>query len=278
MARIGVSEQQVHDAADALLRAGERPTIERVRIQLGTGSPNTLLRYLDSWWAALGRRLSEQSAKLALPEAPAEVVAAASNLWDIALAHAQSLAAQGVRQEQTALEQERASLVALERELQARVTSAQTEVEQAKEAQALAETRLVDVERLTHEFSTQIADLKAQRASLLAEREELAQRLTATEKRFIDQANAFAADRAALEAHSRTNEDRAHVEIDRARQEAKGLRTRLDRMEHEASQVAHAARQRETELRQVLVRVEQVSAEERTRLREGLKKSAAARH
>jgi hypothetical protein len=38
------------------LHAGERPTIERVRAVLGTGSPNTLIRLLDIWWAKLGPR------------------------------------------------------------------------------------------------------------------------------------------------------------------------------------------------------------------------------
>lgn len=45
----GISEQDVFAAADKLLSRGERPTIERVRLQLGRGSPNTVNRLLDGW-------------------------------------------------------------------------------------------------------------------------------------------------------------------------------------------------------------------------------------
>lgn len=53
----GVTEQDVFEAADALLARGERPTIERVRQELGSGSPNTINPHLDTWWAALGKRI-----------------------------------------------------------------------------------------------------------------------------------------------------------------------------------------------------------------------------
>ncbi|TLY49659.1 MAG: hypothetical protein E6K53_12920 [Gammaproteobacteria bacterium] len=46
MAR-GITQDRVNQAADALLARGERPTIEKVRAELGTGSPNTLLRLLE---------------------------------------------------------------------------------------------------------------------------------------------------------------------------------------------------------------------------------------
>lgn len=48
MAR-GVTQEDVNEAIEVLLRKGERPTIERVRATLGTGSPNTLTRLLDVW-------------------------------------------------------------------------------------------------------------------------------------------------------------------------------------------------------------------------------------
>ncbi|WP_415208475.1 DNA-binding protein [Rudaea sp.] len=66
MAR-GVTQDQVTKAADALLARGERPTIEKVRAELGTGSPNTLLRLIEVWWAELAGRLAAQ-ARAQLPE------------------------------------------------------------------------------------------------------------------------------------------------------------------------------------------------------------------
>ena len=57
----GITEHDVHTAADALVAAGERPTVERIRAHLGTGSPNTVTRWLETWWRALGLRLDGQA-------------------------------------------------------------------------------------------------------------------------------------------------------------------------------------------------------------------------
>ena len=56
--RRGIAESDVAVAADALLRDGVRPTIERVRALLGRGSPNTINPLLDEWWRSLASRLS----------------------------------------------------------------------------------------------------------------------------------------------------------------------------------------------------------------------------
>ena len=53
MAR-GITENDVWMACDALLLAGARPTIERVRQHIGSGSPNTVSPYLDTWFKGLG--------------------------------------------------------------------------------------------------------------------------------------------------------------------------------------------------------------------------------
>ena len=54
----GVGAVDVALAADALLRDGLRPTIERIREKLGRGSPNTINPLLDQWWKGLAARLS----------------------------------------------------------------------------------------------------------------------------------------------------------------------------------------------------------------------------
>src|SRR2546427_3022130 len=53
----GVQEADVWAAADALIAQGLRPTIERVRQQIGRGSPNTVSPMLETWFATLGQRL-----------------------------------------------------------------------------------------------------------------------------------------------------------------------------------------------------------------------------
>src|ERR1700674_1788707 len=79
----GVSAGDVERAADALLRAGERPTIEKVREKLGSGSPNTINPLLDAWWKRLSARLDAGPA--ALHRLPESVAHAAEALWMQAL-------------------------------------------------------------------------------------------------------------------------------------------------------------------------------------------------
>jgi hypothetical protein len=79
----GVRQADVSHAADALLRAGERPTVEKIRLRLGSGSPNTIGPLLDIWWKHLSARLDSGPAALhRLPETVAHVAEA---LWMQAL-------------------------------------------------------------------------------------------------------------------------------------------------------------------------------------------------
>jgi hypothetical protein len=54
---VGVPENDVFAAADAVLARGERPTVERVRLELGRGSPARVGALLDQWWEQLAGRL-----------------------------------------------------------------------------------------------------------------------------------------------------------------------------------------------------------------------------
>ncbi len=54
-----ISRVDVFQAADALLVEGHRPTIDRVQMKLGRGSPNTINDHLDVWWTKLGSRLRD---------------------------------------------------------------------------------------------------------------------------------------------------------------------------------------------------------------------------
>jgi hypothetical protein len=79
----GVTASDVERAADVLLRAGERPTIEKIRAALKGGSPNTINPLLDAWWKRLSARLDSGPAALhRLPESVAHVAEA---LWMQAL-------------------------------------------------------------------------------------------------------------------------------------------------------------------------------------------------
>ncbi len=79
----GISAGDVELAADALLREGDRPTIEKIRAKIGRGSPNTINPLLDAWWKRLASRLDAGPAAFhRLPESVAHVAEA---LWMQAL-------------------------------------------------------------------------------------------------------------------------------------------------------------------------------------------------
>ena len=86
----GIQEADVFGAADALLAEGKRPTIERVRLKIGRGSPNTVSPMLERWFATLSERLVSIQAVSARqagndPDGmPAGVRNAAKLLWETA--------------------------------------------------------------------------------------------------------------------------------------------------------------------------------------------------
>jgi hypothetical protein len=87
MAR-GITQTDVWQAADALLLEGARPTIERVRQKIGSGSPNTVSPYLETWFKHLGGRIKDPAAFAAPSDVPDPVLAVAKHLWESAQAEA----------------------------------------------------------------------------------------------------------------------------------------------------------------------------------------------
>jgi hypothetical protein len=70
-----ISPADVFQAADALLIEGYKPTIDRVRMRIGRGSPNTIQDHLEVWWAHLGSRLRDVPGR-EFPELPERVALA----------------------------------------------------------------------------------------------------------------------------------------------------------------------------------------------------------
>ena len=113
MAR-GVQQEDVSLAADAVLKSGARPTVERVRKQMGRGSPNTVGPLLDIWFSQLGTRLGENPALLPSPspaaDVPLAVINASKLVWTTARTEAQREAAGAVAGDRQALATEREDL------------------------------------------------------------------------------------------------------------------------------------------------------------------------
>jgi len=256
----GITENEVHDAADALVEAGERPTVERVRAHLGTGSPNTVTRYLDTWWGGLGQRLQRQRVAFALPAAPEEVALLAAQWWDAALKAALDHAQQALSDAQLAVAADRANLQANERASQATISELEASCAQALSGRRLADQRLADLQLLCDHQQAQLSDLSAQRDASVAARQRAEGELEAQVSIIRAREVEHAAERQRSAEHLRAAEDRAHAEVDRARQEAQGLRKQLDATKQAslARDDAHTAL--ETALRDALVKAQRDAA------------------
>jgi chromosome segregation ATPase len=226
--RTGITQDQVNRAADALVAAGDKPTVEKVRAALGTGSPNTITRMLDMWRNGLAERLQNV---LKLPELPAEAGQAMTTLWQLAVAHAERLLQARLAEDWAALSANEASLDEERTRWTATLAEAETAVAQARTRQALAEHACANVD-------SQLRDSHALREDLVQQRD----RLQAVVDRQTGELETLQAERTArlataeqererTAAHVQATEDRAHQEVDRARQETKQWQQRLEAAE-----------------------------------------------
>ena len=234
----GVQMEDVWGAADAVLQQGERPTIERVRFQLGRGSPNTVGPMLDSWYATLGKRLQtggapfdpatgspSETEESALPPA---VLRAAKTLWGRAQQNAQEAADAALETQKAALQIEVATLeeervrfaeekrlfverkVALEAALQAKDQQIIQSTRQQEELQRMLNAKAGEAEALQVDLSKQRAALEAMRQFTQAKDEE------------------HRKERERIETRSTAQERRLLSEVDRARQAAKQVESQLE--------------------------------------------------
>jgi hypothetical protein len=161
----GITSADVDRAADSLLREGQRPTIEKVRLKIGRGSPNTINPLLDAWWGRLAGRLDAGPA--ALHRLPEPVAHAAESLWLTALGEARRRTQLESGSSRKALAHERQELTVQahilsirEQELRDRLTAAdqraatlETEVEtlttllrKEQASRAATDRRLADIQ------------------------------------------------------------------------------------------------------------------------------------
>lgn len=208
MAR-GITQSQVDIAADALLQRGERPTIEKVRSELGTGSPNTLTRLLEAWWAGLSERLAAQ-ARANVPGLPESVQRAVMTLWSEAMIAARSIA-------QTELAERESEAIALRNEAQRAMdaTAASELASQREKAQLVRDRESAEAQRDAEHrraseqqgANTQMAASVAALQTTLAEVRREAEIELSRLRLDLDRANAA--------------EQRWLLEVDRSREETK---------------------------------------------------------
>lgn len=215
---VGVPENEVFAAADAVLARGERPTVERVRLELGRGSPARVGGLLDQWWERLAGRLRSETR---LPELPAEVAQAFIAIWQQATALAQEVVEQSLAQQHQMLEAERVELAALEERVHQEQARQLQQSAVIVAAQQSAERRLLDLQRLLDQHAHQVEDLTRQRQVLQEDLDASRARIGELEQQLRTDRRKAEQVRKEQDTYARGLEERAHQEIDRAREETK---------------------------------------------------------
>lgn len=248
----GITETNVFEAADALVASGERPTVERIRAHLGTGSPNTVTRHLEAWWGGLGTRLQAQRASANLPQAPAEVASLASQWWDLAYAMAVAAARAELDAEHAALSVERDAFATEVAARQAQLELALSSTGEAISARDASEQRLADMQLLIEQLHGNVADMALQRDKAAARSVQLEEELSAYRKHLTHRDEEAAQERSRHAEYVRMVEDRAHAEVDRARQDALSSAKQLADMRRERDELRQRMTEREGALQEAL--------------------------
>jgi hypothetical protein len=192
----GITANDVWQAADELLQAGERPTIERVRLKIGRGSPNTVSPHLDGWFASLGARLEPAGSTGQGPSGAGRLVAhsdeaggtdpdeaftlAASTFWQLALTSARSAVEASLSEVRAALAQQAEALKQAQDKLELKAQHMAARQEGLERALHGAEHQRAEAAQRAASLDAQLNLLQQQRekerAALIEERQQLAQR------------------------------------------------------------------------------------------------------
>lgn len=241
MAR-GITQQDVDAAIAELLALRIRPTIDSLREHMGTGSRNTIHKFLNAWWDGLGERLEAKVEHLALPMAPPEVTALAEQFWAQAIAAGKQSAVDEVQRE---VEDIKAGLAKRESALDRERADLHEQVQAGARAQERMEARMLEAREQLAAAHERMAKLESDLGAACLQRDALAGELGELKARWAGMQDALAAEREQLAAAAASNaaifeanERRANEEIDRARQTVAAVR----------KDASDAARTREKEI------------------------------
>lgn len=126
MARQGVTEQEITEAAESLAQAGQPVTVSAVRDLLGTGSYSTINQHLAKWRDANTGRKAD-----GVPDMPESIGRTMRQLWGVAWNEAQD----GIKAEREALEAARREMERERHDMAAEI--ARLEAENATQAETI---------------------------------------------------------------------------------------------------------------------------------------------
>jgi len=222
----GVQQHEVNAAADALLAQQVRPTVERVRMKIGHGSPNTVGPMLETWFATLGPRLGVAQSEEG-PGMPAPARQAFEGVWSTVLALAREQGQRELAGERDHLDQQRAELEALRSALATQEAAATEREQLLREARDLAlreleasATRVRDVQASLQQRDGELIEARNSIATLVQQKD-LAERDHRKQLEVLSRNHERAQERFA--AHER----RLLQDVDRAREETKAAKKAL---------------------------------------------------
>lgn len=253
----GITDTDVWKACDALLLEGARPTIERVRLKIGRGSPNTVSPHLEAWFKHLGGRIQDPGAFAAPPDLPDPVLQAARHFWETALA-------------QTRHDFDKR----LQEAMAAAVANVESEKERATIAEAAAFEAAGKATRLLHDLAERAGALEQEKlaraaieANLADARRQVAdlqRRLERSAAELNEVRESARRDVAAAQERSAAAERRAALEIEAERSARSKADKRADALERKLDAVHAEARTEQTRQVQLAARLQA----ELTRLKE----------
>lgn len=217
----GIQYEDVAQAADALLKEGARPTIERIRLRLGRGSPNTVGPMLEQWFGGLGQRLGGVGTTPSDSAVPEPVMQAAQALWAAAYSAADADAAQAWSARQAEQDAAAQTLENARAQLQARELALHERVQAMETALALSTQQLRESNERAKVQQSALAQREQESRELRSAAQRTNERLTVLQQQ-LEQVQQQARDeRNTMEARHLGNERRWLEEVDRARQEAR---------------------------------------------------------
>ncbi|MDR7377094.1 chromosome segregation ATPase [Rhodoferax ferrireducens] len=256
-----MQQDDVWTAADALLAEGLRPTIERVRLKMGRGSPNTVGPLLETWFATLGPRLGVGEAKEEAGGLPAAVQQASIKLWEAALSQARkevNIAAAAARQ---VLTDERAIFESRVAELAQQEAVFAERQAAAERALLVAQEQMADLAARLREAQTVLAERGQDIEALQSKLSAVEQQRDTERRRTEEERQRHAEERIRIDERTAANERRLMQDLDRERQEAKLAKAAVAA----ATQRAEAASQQsELDKRQLGEKLRQTDAELRS--------------
>jgi hypothetical protein len=221
-----ISQADVFRTADELLVEGHRPTIDRVRMRLGRGSPNTINDHLDAWWTKLGSRLRDLPGR-EFPQLPERVAEALQRLWNEALESAHDALRGAISEREHAVVQGEQALEARARRLDEREQAADARADVIEESISLAREHLSAASRRAERLETTLQERDSECMRMRAHIETLSATLSELRGKLDAMADVHQAERTRLEERYAAAEARWLTEVDRARQGAKELERQI---------------------------------------------------